>query len=257
MVKHIVMYSGGLGSWFCAKKLIEAVGRGSILLLFTDVGIEDADLYRFLHESAGKFDCRLEIIADGRTPWEVFRDKRYIGNTRADPCSRILKRELAKTWIGKRYSAQEVTLHFGIDWTEVHRLEAIRRYWAPYEARAILCEPPYRDKADACEALKEEGIVPPRLYLLGFPHNNCGGFCIKAGQAHFKHLLEVFPERYRYHEKKEQEMREYLGKDVAILRDRRRGETKPLTLKRLRERIERGEVGQIRESDWGGCGCFV
>jgi len=39
--------------------------------------------------------------------------------------------------------------------------------------------------------LVREGIALPRLYGLGFSHNNCGGFCIKAGQANFKLLLEI------------------------------------------------------------------
>ena len=89
---------------------------------------------------------------------------------------------------------------------------------------------------------------------MGFPHNNCGGFCVKAGQAHFKHLLEQMPERYAYHENKEQELRSYLDKDVAILRDRRGGTTKPLTLKDLRLRLVND--GEVDPYDWGGCGCF-
>jgi hypothetical protein len=90
---------------------------------------------------------------------------------------------------------------------------------------------------------------------MGFAHNNCGGFCVKAGQAHFVTLFKAMPERYAYHERKEQEIRALLG-DVSILRDRRGdGETKPLTLQALRERYEAG--GQIDMFDIGGCGCFV
>jgi hypothetical protein len=33
-------------------------------------------------------------IADGRHPWEVYRDEKFIGNSLVDPCSRILKREI-------------------------------------------------------------------------------------------------------------------------------------------------------------------
>ncbi len=61
--------------------------------------------------------------------------------------------------------------------------------------------------------------------------------------------------RYRYHEGREQELREHLGKDVAILRDRRGGKLKPLTLRAFRERLERNS-GAFDRHDWGGCGCF-
>lgn len=48
-MKHIVLYSGGLGSYFTAKRLIErGIPKEDIVLLFTDTKIEDIDLYRFL-----------------------------------------------------------------------------------------------------------------------------------------------------------------------------------------------------------------
>ena len=101
--------------------------------------------------------------------------------------------------------------------------------------------------------LVDEGIKPPRLYELGFPHNNCGGGCIKAGQAHFRHLLTVLPEVYAKWEAEEEKMRQFLGRDVTILTYREGGEKKRLSLKQLRERKEE----QCDLFDWGGCGCFA
>jgi hypothetical protein len=116
-------------------------------------------------------------------------------------------------------------------------------------------ETPYLSKADILKTLVASGIEPPRLYKLGFPHNNCGGFCVKAGQAQFAKLLEHFPDRYRDHERKEWETREIIGSDVTILRDRRGGKTKPMTLTAFRERVEAGET--FDRSDWGGCACAI
>lgn len=46
-MKHIVLYSGGLGSYFTAKRLIESgVSKDDIILLFTDTKIEDVDVSR-------------------------------------------------------------------------------------------------------------------------------------------------------------------------------------------------------------------
>jgi hypothetical protein len=117
-----------------------------------------------------------------------------------------------------------------------------------------MTEKPFMLKSDMLDWLLREGIEPPRLYKLGFPHNNCGGFCIKAGQAHFLHLLKTFPERFAYHEKKEQGLRKHLDADVSILRDRRGGVARNLTLKELRERHNSGD-GQLDFLEWGGCGC--
>jgi len=55
------------------------------------------------------------------------------------------------------------------------------------------------------------------------------------------------PERYAFHEAKEQEMREFLGKDISILRHRG-GEKKgqPMTLREFREKVEAGgEVDRL------------
>jgi len=104
--------------------------------------------------------------------------------------------------------------------------------------------------------LKREGIAPPRLYAMGFAHNNCGGFCVKAGQGHFATLLRELPERYAEHEANEERIRVFLGKDVSMLTDRRGdGVKKPLTLRALRERIQSG--AQIDAFEIGGCGCFT
>ena len=65
-------------------------------------------------------------------------------------------------------------------------------------------EEPLLDKIELIQELNNMGIETPRLYKLGFMHNNCGGFCFKAGMGHFKLLLEKMPERYKYHEEKEQ-----------------------------------------------------
>ncbi len=120
-----------------------------------------------------------------------------------------------------------------------------------------MCNAPYVMKDHIFERLKEEGIRPPRLYGMGFPHNNYGGFCIKAGQGQFKLLLEKMPKRFAYHEAKEQEILTFLGRDdISILRDRRGGTSKPMTLRMLRERIEQG-CPDVDPLDLGGCGCGI
>jgi hypothetical protein len=253
MTKRVVMYSGGLGSWSAAMQVVKAYPNDPLTLLFADTLMEDEDLYRFLDEGAEAVGVPVTRIAEGRDPWQVFFDRRYLGNTRIDPCSLVLKRQFLRRYIESNFSPSDTVIYLGIDWTEIHRFERAKPYWHPWTIEAPLCEPPLLSKEDILSQLASYGIEPPRLYAMGFPHNNCGGFCIKAGQAHFRLLLEKMPERYAYHEQKEQDIRTYLNKDVAILRDRREGKVKPLTLAVLRKRIEQGKE---TEDEWGGCGCF-
>ncbi|MFC0213887.1 hypothetical protein ACFFK0_15760 [Paenibacillus chartarius] len=197
-------------------------------------------------------------MADGRTPWQVFRDERYIGNSRVDPCSKILKRNLCFRWLEQNCDPGKTIVYLGLDWTEMHRYERAKPYWSPWNIRAPLCEEPYFTKPDMLAWLKQTGIRPPRLYGMGFPHNNCGGFCVKAGQAQFKLLLKTMPDRYAYHEQQEELLRRYLNKNVAILRRTAGGRTVPLTLRQLREETEKSSRPLLPEAEeWGGCGCFV
>ena len=254
--QHIVMFSGGTGSWGAARRVADRYGTENLTLLFADTKMEDDDLYRFIDEAAADVGGEFVNIADGRDPWEVFFDVRFLGNTRIDPCSRMLKRDLMRTWLEERYDPSEVRCYIGIDWTEEHRIERARARWAPWPISAPLCEPPYLQKHQLHAWLDVRGIELPQLYRDGFAHNNCGGFCIKSGQAQFERLLRTYPERYAYHERREQELREFLGKDISILRDRRGGKTRPMTLRTFRERLGVDSTA-FDAAEWGGCGCAL
>lgn len=245
---RVVMFSGGIGSWCAARRVAPAT------LLFADTLIEDADLYRFIGESSPSLGT-LVRIGDGRTPWDLFDLEGFIGNTRIDICSRVLKRDLIRRWLVEHCDPATTTVYLGIDWTERHRFERARERWLPWKVEAPMCEPPLLSKAEMLAELRTAGIEPPRLYSMGFPHNNCGGACVKAGVSHWIHLFNVLPNVYYQWERREAAFRERTGKDVAILRDRSGGKTRPLTLAALRERIEAGQAQT--ELDWGGCGCAV
>lgn len=263
---EIVMWSGGIQSWAAAKRVVRRYGRDSVILLFADTRMEDQDLYRFSREAAADVGALLVEADHGLDPWEIFEKHRFLGNHRVDLCSRILKRETLRNWLYEYVKTHDlrcsdVTIHLGMDWTEGHRLDRARQRWESdgWNVSFPLDEPPYETKDQWFDQLAQRGIARPVLYELGFPHNNCGGFCIKAGHAHFRHLLSTMPQRYAYHERKEQELRQLLGKDVAILTDRSGGRSgdnrKPLTLQEFRERIKQGH--EVDLFDWGGCGCFV
>lgn len=293
-MKHIVFYSGGIGSWATAKRVIEKHGKENTILLFTDTLIEDHDLYRFIDETVKEMGVQYVRLEDGRTPWEVFKDVKYLGNSRLAQCSHILKQKTAEMWVEEHFKPdtpkfikekdtkkkkiifwedhekiaelqkewedderETCTLYLGIDWTEEHRTASPRFNWFPYDVDFPMCEEPFLVKDELLTELERLGIERPRLYKMGFSHNNCGGFCVRAGQGHFANLYKQMPDLYKFHEQKEQEMREFLGKDVSILRRMKNRVRYNLTLKQLREEIESDNTEQIDMFDIGGCGCFV
>ncbi|MFF3620015.1 hypothetical protein [Streptomyces sp. NPDC002467] len=254
--QHVVMWSGGITSWATARHVIAEHGTASTTLLFADTLIEDEDLYTFNDAASAQLGVPITRVADGRDPWQVFEDKRWLGNTRIAQCSHALKQVPCRDWLAANTHPADTVLYVGIDWTETHRLPGIVKGWAPWTVQAPLTAPPYRDKTELLNEARAAGLPMPRLYRLGWSHNNCGGACVKGGQAQWARLLEVFPERYARAEAAEVKMRALLGKDVSILRDRTDGTTKPLTLAALRTRIER-QPDQLDIFDEGGCGCFT
>lgn len=246
------------------RESLRLVDTPRICLLFADVKGdstslhvgEDEDTYRFVHEAAANVGAELVTVKDGRDIWQVFRDDRFLGNSRLANCSKYLKQKPCRDWLEANCDPSETTVYVGIDWSESHRLPAIEAGWHPYPVKAPLTEPPYLDRDDVQAMCRAAGIEVPRLYRAGFAHNNCGGFCVRAGQAQMELLLREHPERYAYAEDQEQRLRAHLDKDVAVLRDRAGGNSTPLTLTRFRERIE-AQPSMFDPYDLGGCGCFT
>jgi hypothetical protein len=209
-----------------------------------------------LRQQAMSLVPQLVWIADGRTPWEVYRDERFLGNSLVDPCSKILKRQMARRWLKENCDPTVTTVFLGIHWSERDRHEKAKNRWAAdgWAIRSPLCEPPFVAAAEIRPWALAQGLKTQRLYLRGSSHANCGGYCCKAGQAAFRALLLNHPERFEYHARQEQDIRALLG-NVSILSDRAGGTAKrPLTLVDFRKRVQAG--GECDLFDWGGCGCF-
>jgi hypothetical protein len=262
--KHIVMFSGGIGSWATAKRVVEKYGNKNTILLFSDVKGnsenphigEDADTYRFIDEAAANLGCKLIKLVDGRNIWEVFKDRKFLGNSRLAPCSHELKQKPAKKWIAENTTPGDAIIYVGIDHTERHRMAAVIAGYKPWLVDSPLLSEPYLSKQQMIDWAESEGLKAPRLYKYGFKHNNCGGGCVRAGHKQFKHLLEVMPERFAEWEKQEELMQDYLGVSVTILSRTENGTKVPFSLSELREAAE-NQPKLIDLNDEGqSCNCL-
>lgn len=257
--RHLVSYSGGMGSAITAKFICDTYGVENTTLLFADTNMEDEDLYRFNNDIVNLLGCEFISIADGRDVWEVFSDVKFIGNSRVDPCSKILKRDLIKRWIRDKYKPEECVIWIGIDCSEEHRLLPVVKNNLPYNYRSYLIENNIFlttwYKQQWCE---DNNILIPRLYSMGFSHNNCGGFCVKSGLGQFKKLYNNLPERYKYHEDKEQELMSHNPKLRPFLKKMVNGVNYYITLKEYRENyLEPKLVTEEESMEFGGCGCAL
>ena len=248
----VVSVSGGVCSAVALLRAIERFGAGNVTPVFCDTLSEDADCYRFIDDCDKAFGVKTVWIADGRDLWEVARDEKCIPNSQRGFCSRILKREMFAAW-AEQFQPELVAYGFSAEESERCARQAKSSAfpcWFPLLDSHIVCG------GDAKRIIREQGLRIPRLYGRDYEHNNCGGFCFKAGQRQFAHLLLDNRCLYLYHEGKEQEVREMLGKDVAIMKDRRGGKTRPMTMREFRLAMDK-QPDFFDESDGGAaCDCM-
>lgn len=199
MAKHVIMFSSGASSALAASRILE---KHKATLLFTDTQFEDADNYRFIQDvlryfDSEKYDYEYIHLKEGRNPLQLFQDQGVLGCDRIPVCSRILKGEQTVKWLESQ--TEQVILYFGFDYKELHRAERVTKR---YEAMGVkcgfpLCEPPYSPESSSQYILDNWGVKPPRMYDLGFAHANCGGRCVRGKLQHWRHLLRVWPERFK------------------------------------------------------------
>lgn len=261
-IKRLVMFSGGLCSWLEGRRVVEKYGADGVALLFADTRMEDATLYTFLDSAAENIGAPLIKIADGRTPWELMRDQGMLARSGADLCSATLKRDLLNKWRKENCDSDVTVTHFGLTHYEKHRLERVQIRTAPWKCEALMTEPPHLQKEDMMELALSFGLPLPRLYTLGFPHNNCKGFCVKAGIANLKWLYTKLPCVYREMEEEEQKTisavnERHGGKKHYIFSIQRSGGTIPVTLQSLRIQWESQPTLFDDDFTTGGCGCAV
>jgi 3'-phosphoadenosine 5'-phosphosulfate sulfotransferase (PAPS reductase)/FAD synthetase len=255
IVQHIVSLSGGVSSAVAADRVINRYGRENVTLWFADTSWEDEDLHRFMADCMVRWGGEMVTYRDGRTPLQVASDVSIIPNQKIAPCTRILKIEPFRKWLAKQ--EKPVTVHLGLNWDEQHRMARPKAAYEELEGVTVdfpLMWEPYA--WDVLQEVREWGIDIPRLYKAGFPHNNCGGRCVKQGIAEWNRLRVVFPERFAEVRDWEQAQRAIgdARANYAICRDQSGGTVKPLTLLEIEQRDQPADE-QAGQGDMFACFC--
>jgi hypothetical protein len=222
----------------------------------------------FLHELRAWMPFAVDNLVwlvEGRDPWEIYRDERFLGNSQRDPCSKFAKRQVLDKWRDANFDPTDTIIYFGIGSAESHRYDDKkgggikgRLAAAGWHAEAPLIG---RQEGDLSSSIymAKAGLVRPRLYQW-YAHNNCGGMCCKAGQKHWKARLEFQPERYEYDRLMEKKISDFLAGPARSFLTDRRGDNikKTLTLGDFRNRLQAGGyvMPEPQPGD-DGCGCMV
>jgi 3'-phosphoadenosine 5'-phosphosulfate sulfotransferase (PAPS reductase)/FAD synthetase len=228
-LRHVVSLSGGLSSAVAASRVIHRYGKEATTLWFADTLWEDEDLYRFLEDLEKWFGMTIVHQAKGITPLQVAENNHIIPCNFMALCSKELKQWECKKLL--KGFEKPVTLHLGLDWTEEHRTIAPKSAYE--QIKGVIVDFPLLwipfEPWDYDKVVESWGIKIPRLYKLGFSHNNCGGRCVRQGAKEWVRLYRTFPERYREVAKWEREH----TKGRSILESRKGGVEKPLFLDEL------------------------
>ena len=196
-MKHIVSLSGGSASAVAADRVLKKYGSENVTLWFADTLWEDDDLYRFLDDLEKKWDKKIVRFTDGRTPLEVAKEKKLIPSSYAAPCSYFLKQLPFRKFLESH--EKPVTVHLGLDFTEEHRHTKPKEIYEQIEGVSVdfpLMWKPF-SYIGYTKTIEEWGIKIPRLYKMGFPHNNCGGRCVRQGASEWVRLIKHFPDRFQ------------------------------------------------------------
>lgn len=258
-MRYVASLSGGLASAVSADRAIHRYGRDAVELVFADTSWEDEDLHRFKDDIMVRWGGQLRVLRDGRNPLQVAEDKQIIPNSNIAPCSLALKIKLFND--DDRDGPKPVTRLLGLDWREMHRVNRMRIRYIDLETDGMfvdfpllwtpLIHKPYFDVVQY-----DWGIEAPRLYKMGFSHNNCGGRCVKQGAAEWLRLKRYFPDRFNEVRDWEQTQRSKGGPrgTFGILRDRIGGKSHPLTLAELEQRGVASD-GMPMTDDMFSCVC--
>lgn len=241
-IKACVHFSGGLMSWGAAKLACDKYGKENVVLLFSDVGVEDPDVYRFLVQGAAALGARLQIVRMNEggpyiKPWDLAFLRKKIPNWKIGLCSGELKKQPADKWQKENLNdGTPIIIGFSIE--EIERIERFKKRKDRYIYEFPLAEKPYTSICQIREWLKEYNIAEPKMYSEGFNHANCAGACFKAGVSHWARLYKERPEIFAYHEAKEKEFQEKFASQQTICM--RKGEH--LTLENLRKLVDAGII---------------
>lgn len=206
--KHAASFSGGVPSAIMVDLLIARYGRDNVFIWFADVMTEDVDLYRFLGDCMDRWGGAIYYYTHGKTPLDVAQDKQMIPCDLHCPCSYELKVKPFRTFI-KAMPCLPV-VYIGLEPHETKRLASVRKSYAEAIPLArveypLLWKQEPRPLLQVCR--EDLGIEPPRLYTLGFKHNNCGGACVRQGVKEWVRLGYYFPDRFAQYEQWEQDQR--------------------------------------------------
>jgi len=207
----VCWFSCGAASAIATKLAIaENADRLPLEIVYTTVAEEHPDNHRFLMDCEKWFGRPIKALTNdkyGGSIYEVFRRERFLVGPSGAACTRLLKKQLRKTF--QSPTDRQV---FGYTAEERERADDFIEsnpevdLWTPLLSHGLT-------KADCLAMLKEAGIELPAMYKLGYKNNNCIG-CVKGGAGYWNKIRVDFPEVFE----RMAQVEESLGRTINVTR---------------------------------------
>jgi hypothetical protein len=244
-MKHVISVGGGIAStWLLVDKVLAKYPREDVTAVICEVKNDHADMWRLIAAVEKQYDISIKRVGLGVDIWDIFFYTGMMGNPFADPCSRLLKREAMSNYMTANFNPFNTVLHVGITAGEIDRMMAIKANWTRkgWQVEADLADMPEIPRQELLAMCEQQFGFVPLLYRQGMKHNNCSGFCVKAGKAQMARLLFHSRALYLEHERMELLHQQTFNHQHTIMRDEwtrngKRG-ADTLTLRAFRERME-------------------
>lgn len=253
----IVNVSGGAGSAVALIRCLEWYGKQRTIPVFADTKTEAPDLYELLESLESKLGIRIHRLDQDMDIWDCFDKYGVITLKHAGGACKAsveLKQKPLAKFALKHGTPEDAVIATGLSWMESNRQERMTNRLLPYTAVYPLNVSPRLSACQLIAELEKNGLPTPSAYDLGYSHNNCGGTCVLAGIKQWAGVLQDFPERFDYAERRESQILENHRRNFTVLRDRRGGTSRPYPLSELRDDVEQGR--ELSDEWRSTCNCM-
>ena len=198
MSRAVVWFSCGAASAIASKLAVKKYKN--IDIVYCDAGGEHESNKKFLQNVENWIGKDITILKSDKydSHFDVFRSG-YLNGIYGAKCTTELKKKLRL-----EFQKPDDIHIFGYTVEEKKRAEKFENYNPELFVDWILIEKKIT-KENCLGMLWKSGIELPKMYDLGYNHNNCIG-CVKGGKGYWNKIRKDFPEHFNEMAKIEREI---------------------------------------------------
>ena len=187
--RTVVWFSCGAASAVAAKYAIKQYDNCEIV--YCDTGGEHPSNQQFLKDVEKWIGGGITILKNDKYEdhFDVFKKTKYLYGNRGSRCTVELKKKLRQ----KYQRADDIHI-LGYTYDEKDRADKFEERNPELLVNWILIENQIT-KENCLGIIWQSGIKMPKMYDLGYNHNNCIG-CIKGGMGYWNKIRKDFPDHF-------------------------------------------------------------